>query len=502
MYIHQMPYNERRQLCVILDRNELWVELGIKHMQYDEDTIEKLKRFISMGPMGRSPSCELLHLWSHQNHTVDELFILLHRMGLYNGMYLIKDLVEDKYHKLFNVDHLTGLLSSELKKLRIPDSKVPSVDFDNTTKETLNKDCGLDNGVSSECNESGIVGRLLNGPVDNALSPTQNQQLDSNKMLTAHVVQSAGATPLIPYEDLEVATQNWSTSRVLGQGGFGTVFRGTWKCTQVAIKRLETKLNSKKDLTEQIRQSITELHCLNTYRHDNILPLYGYSIGGPYPCLIYQYMSGGSLDSRIRTNDIRKLLNWPKRLTVAIGTARGLQFLHTTLHNNKPLIHGDIKSANILLDPMDHPRIGDFGLAREGPDNNYTHIKVSRIQGTLPYLPDDFLRSRHFSTKVDTYSFGMVLFELATAMSASNRKTIFLKDQVINHPPDRIFELKDNRVPGYDCIFSELIRIGKNCVEKRAKDRPEMVQVLLMLEEVAKMKSESGKSNDGCLEDS
>ncbi|KAG8234857.1 hypothetical protein J437_LFUL013359, partial [Ladona fulva] len=98
-------------------------------------------------------------------------------------------------------------------------------------------------------------------------------------------------------------------------------------------------------------------------------------------------------------------MSWVQRQNIARGTARGLQFLHTI--GDKPLIHGDIKSANILLDQNFEARIGDFGLAREGPNNQYTHIKVSRVHGTRPYLPDEFLRSKQISTKVDTYSFGI-----------------------------------------------------------------------------------------------
>lgn len=101
------------------------------------------------------------------------------------------------------------------------------------------------------------------------------------------------------------------------------IVTGTWKCTKVAIKRLDQKDNQPEYETEQIKQSITELHCLNAYRHDNVLPLYGYSIGGPHPCLVYQYMAGGSLDNRLHTNDPKKVLNWPSRLNIAIGVARG-----------------------------------------------------------------------------------------------------------------------------------------------------------------------------------
>lgn len=81
-------------------------------------------------------------------------------------------------------------------------------------------------------------------------------------------------------------------------------------------------------------------------------------------------MAGGSLDNRLRTRDPARVLHWPSRLNIAIGAARGLQFLHTNMINGKPLVHGDIKSANILLDPNDSPRIGDFGLAREGEQSN------------------------------------------------------------------------------------------------------------------------------------
>lgn len=496
MYIYHLPYEERRKLCFILDQQNKWEELGLKQMNFDEITVDGLKKEIYRG---NSPSNELLTMWGHQNHTVLELFVLLNRMGVYQGMTLLKDFVDDKYHVLIREDNL-----KMLKKLQIHDSKVPNQNFDNNSVKCVTKPINLD--YSNECNETKNQCHKTNDKPLNQEANNNNNNLphsplpgsrrkDSTKMLTACVAESAGATPQIPYAELEKATDNWSSTRILGQGGFGTVFRGIWKCTQVAIKRLETKENTRKDLTEQIRQSVTELHCLNAYRHDNILPLYGYSIGGQHPCLIYQYMPGGSLDSRIRTKDNKKTLSWPTRLDIAIGTARGLQFLHTTLHGNKPLIHGDIKSANILLDPMDQPRIGDFGLAREGPERHYTHIKVSRIHGTLPYLPDEFLRSKEFSTKIDTYSFGVVLFELATALSASDKRIpSFLKEHVVNYPLENILELKDKKADGYDFIFKELIRIGKLCVAKKAKDRPEMVSALLLLEKVTEGESEASSS--------
>ena len=123
-----------------------------------------------------------------------------------------------------------------------------------------------------------------------------------------------------------------------------------------------------------MQQSMGELRILNAVRHDNILPLYGYSLGGDFPCLVYQFMPNGSLEDRLLCRQGTYPLNWEHRFNIARGTARGLQFLHTM--GDKPLIHGDIKSANILLDKNFEPKIGDFGLAREGPQSHYTHMKV------------------------------------------------------------------------------------------------------------------------------
>lgn len=131
------------------------------------------------------------------------------------------------------------------------------------------------------------------------------------------------------------------------------------------------------------------------------------------------------------------------------------------------------------------PRIGDFGLAKEGPQSEQTHITLEKIHGTRPYVPQEFLRGRKFSTKVDTYSFGIVLFELGTALSAysHNRKEKLLRDHVLYYEGD-ILDLKDKKGDSEegDYIFVGLINIGKWCVETKPKNRPEMLSVLIELE--------------------
>ncbi|KAF5293041.1 hypothetical protein FQR65_LT11033 [Abscondita terminalis] len=470
IYVYDLPHSERSELCRILDQNNKWEELGGTHMKYDYLTIQGLRKEIYRG---NSPTEELLTLWGHQNHTVLELFILLSRMRHYQAMSVIKSQVDRKFHILINEaeDNLNHLLE-DLKILndgrRLDDNQNPQIVVNG-------QELSRENNESFRCNQLKPKSPLPLGRLAGSNGLTMSD--------ISCVAESAGAIPQIPYEELQRSTNNWNPAVVLGKGGFGTVFKGIWKCTQVAIKRIEQKEDNPESHSEQIKQSITELHCLNAYRHDNVLPLYGYSIGGPQPCLVYQYMSGGCLENRLRTRDPTKFLSWQQRLNISIGTARGLQFLHTI--GEKPLIHGDIKPANILLDPSDNAKIGDFGLAREGPHSDYTYIKVSRIHGTRPYLPDEFLRSKKVSTKVDTYSFGVVLFEIATALGVyvEQRPNKFLRDHVYNYEGD-VYDLKDKRVNGGDSCYTGLIDIGKVCVNKKPKDRPEMVAVLISLEQI------------------
>lgn len=348
---------------------------------------------------------------------------------------------------------------------------------------------------------------------ENNVPPPESQKSNTRTKASdvaeaSSVAESYGSVPIIAYKELVVATNGWDKTTILGKGGFGTVFKGTWKNTLVAIKRIELRGGeSASSHQAQLQQSLREMRFLNSCRHDNILPLYGYSLDGDEPCLLYQFMPNGSLEDRLLCRHGTRPLSWMQRHNIARGTARGLQFLHTI--GEKPLIHGDIKSANILLDQNFDSRIGDFGLAREGPNNQYTHIKVSRVHGTRPYLPDEFLRSKQISTKVDTYSFGIVLFELATGLRAYDdaRARKFLKDHVEGCEEDGTeMTLVDRKAnldgstsielmgaegamgcPSPDItlgspIFGDLLHLGKMCVKRRPADRPEMVLVLQELD--------------------
>ncbi|KAG9430100.1 serine/threonine-protein kinase pelle isoform X1 [Apis mellifera carnica] len=177
-------------------------------------------------------------------------------------------------------------------------------------------------------------------------------------------------------------------------------------------------------------------------------------------------------------------LSWIQRHEIAKGTACGLQYLHTI--GEKPLIHGDIKSANILLDKNFEPRIGDFGLAREGLEND--SMKVSKIHGTRPYLPEEFLHERKLSTKVDTYSYGIVLFELATGLPVYDESRLenkFLKDLIGTLENENLVSLIDKKAGEKNKqVFDNFMILGKWCSNHQAENRPEMYNVFKKLNDL------------------
>lgn len=521
MFVYNLPYCERKSLCRLLDINDKWEELGGIYMKFDVLTLQYIRK-------KQSPTDELLNLWGIQNHTVLELFVLLSRMQHYQAMTILKPLVNPKYHRLIyeGEENLSRMFAAHSLRKDDGGSGTGAVGYsvpyrpdqnrehmEPSAPTQISKDLGLSSNnlnmdepvhkilpkvplmPPAEVKIVNTAGAAVNGSrrdsgeshhPGSSQPPRQerNESPSTRKLSNASIASSSAeaCTPLINYTELEAATNGWDRSCIVGRGGFGTVYKGTWKNTLVAIKKLENQkdnMESEEVLEAQRQQSLRELKYLNSCRHDNILPLYGYSVGGEASCLVYQYMVNGSVEDRLLCRHGTKPLTWQQRHNIATGTARGIQFLHSV--GDKPLVHGDIKSANILLDPYFEPKIGDFGLAREGPLQQYTHIKVSRVHGTRPYLPDEFLRGKKFSTKVDTFSFGIVLFELATGLRAyeESRPKKFLKDHVEAVSETELSDLADVKAGPDDCATATgLLALGRWCVQYRPKDRPDMVLVL------------------------
>ncbi|XP_059800395.1 interleukin-1 receptor-associated kinase-like 2 isoform X1 [Hypanus sabinus] len=232
--------------------------------------------------------------------------------------------------------------------------------------------------------------------------------------------------------DLKQATDNFNESFKIGQGTFGCVYKANRFNTDYAIKLLDKLQDVNLETAREF--FCREVESLYQYRHSNIIALEGYCAENDSYCLIYQYMSNGSLENKLHCENPADVILWEARLKIAVGTARAIQYLHQC---DVPLIHGNIKSSNILLDEYLTPKLGDFGLVKMGPlskdasqINSHTTLKTKTLQRHLAYLPDEFVRHRWLSEKIDTFSFGIVLAEILTGMKAvdESRQPAFLKD--------------------------------------------------------------------------
>ena len=280
----------------------------------------------------------------------------------------------------------------------------------------------------------------------------------------------------INYDLLQMITNNFNTERMsyggrlIGTGGFGEVFLGIFNNGyKVAIKRLK-KMEEAAEIEKQFR---TELDSLITYRHKNIVRLYGYSIDGPGKCLVYEYLCNGSLEDRLqRTGKTPPLLN-AIRVSILQGTADGIAFL-----NKQGIIHRDIKSANVLLDENFSPKVGDFATARGGPRGNNTMAMSTQVViGTSAYLAPEAL---HFdvSTKLDSYSFGIVILEIITGLPPldQDREEKDLKSHVEENEVEDVLDMSGGEW-NMD-VVEKLLDISGKCTERTKKRRSNVGDIL------------------------
>ncbi|KAA0184848.1 hypothetical protein HAZT_HAZT000800 [Hyalella azteca] len=256
-------------------------------------------------------------------------------------------------------------------------------------------------------------------------------------------VELDSSLPLVPHISYEILykitdgfceTPHARGGRKLGEGAFGVVYKAEisvkdlWGNDTTAFHRsslLQQEENSdvkqlaikKLNIADERvdKQFKTEVEILSQCNHVNILPLEGYSCDGPHWCLLYAFMLHGNLQDRLACCNDTQPLTWKQRLSIGEGTAEGLAYLHT--FHNQPMIHRDVKSANILLDVNMQPKVGDFGLVRMGSNGSRTgtNIKTTTVFGTSAYMAPEAFRG-DVSTKMDTFSYGVVMLELITGL--------------------------------------------------------------------------------------
>nr|XP_057930886.1 interleukin-1 receptor-associated kinase 4 isoform X3 [Doryrhamphus excisus] len=300
--------------------------------------------------------------------------------------------------------------------------------------------------------------------------------LKSHKLLAAASLLLPGFTSF-SYDELRNMTRNFDERPMsaggcrLGEGGFGTVFKGVLCNTAVAVKKLNPVDDvSPDELQIQFKQ---EVQTLKVLKHDNLVDMVGYSSDGPHPCVVYAFMANGSLLDRLACWEGSPPLSWKERCLIADGTARGLDYLHSNHH-----VHRDVKSANILLDENLVAKISDFGLTRASAKRTATTVMTEMIVGTCAYMAPEALRGE-ITPKSDIFSFGVVLLEILSGLAPAdeNREPQFLMDMrhdIDDEDEDLTLEaFMDKRMSDWDLSLAESIYcLASSCLHERKNRRP------------------------------
>lgn len=300
----------------------------------------------------------------------------------------------------------------------------------------------------------------------NSIRDAEQQDLDMDMCL--------GQLKRYSFHELQQATDGFSIDNLLGSGGSGQVYKGHLQDgTVVAVKRLRDR--------NAVPQFKVELEMISLAAHRNLLRLKGFCTTCTELALVYPYMPNGSVASRLGE---KPPLEWATRKNIALGSARGLVYLHEQC--DPKIIHGDVKAANILLDKEDEAMVADFGLAKF-LDHSVSHVTTA-VRGTIGYIAPESL-SGQISAKTDVYSFGILLLELIAGQTEIGFRRLSgqkLVDWIKRlHEEKRLHELVDEDVNKKGYVVEELERVVKVallCTLLLYAERPKMSEVLQMLE--------------------
>ncbi|KAL5739344.1 hypothetical protein ACOSP7_028252 [Xanthoceras sorbifolium] len=274
---------------------------------------------------------------------------------------------------------------------------------------------------------------------------------------------SASGLPRYAYKDIQKATQNFTT--ILGQGSFGPVYKATMPTGGVAaVKVLASNSNQGE------REFQTEVSLLGRLHHRNLVNLIGYCVDKGQHMLIYEFMSNGSLANLLYSEG--QVLGWEERLQISLDISHGIEYLHEGAV--PPVIHRDLKSANILLDHSMKAKVADFGLSKEEVFDG----RNSGLKGTYGYMDPAYMSSNKLTMKSDIYSFGIIIFELITAIHPQQNLMEYVNLAGMSH--DGVDEILDKQLVGACNIeeVRELAKIGQKCLHKSPRKRPSIGEVM------------------------
>lgn len=287
--------------------------------------------------------------------------------------------------------------------------------------------------------------------------------------------------------ELKVICQNFSSNNFIGEGGFGPVHKGFiddklrpgLKAQPVAVKLLDL------EGLQGHREWLTEVIFLGQLRHPHLVKLIGYCCEDEHRLLVYEYMPRGSLENQLfRRYSVS--LPWSTRMKIALGAAKGLAFLHEA---EKPVIYRDFKASNILLDSDHTPKLSDFGLAKDGPEGDDTHVST-RVMGTQGYAAPEYIMTGHLTAMSDVYSFGVVLLELLTGRRSVDKTRPNREQNLAEwarpqlNDSRKLARIMDPRLEGQysEAGAQNAAALAYQCLSHRPKHRPTMSTVVKTLE--------------------
>ncbi|KAM7531785.1 hypothetical protein LguiB_035195 [Lonicera macranthoides] len=335
--------------------------------------------------------------------------------------------------------------------------------------------------------------KKIRQPVVDPIQPSSSENLKAS-LKTKEVSNEGGpdyvAARTFTFRELAAATKNFRGDCLVGEGGFGRVYKGRLESSNqmVAIKQLD------RNGLQGNREFLVEVLMLGLLHHTNLVNLIGYCADGDQRLLVYEYMPLGSLEDHLHDPlPDKKRLDWNTRMKVAAGAAKGLEYLHDKA--SPPVIYRDLKCSNILLGEGYHPKLSDFGLAKLGPVGDNTHVST-RVMGTYGYCAPEYAMTGQLTLKSDVYSFGVVLLEIITGRKAiDNSKTAGEHNLVAWARPllnDRrkFSQIADPMLQGQYPMrgLYQALAVAAMCVQEQPNMRPVIADVVTALTYLASQK--------------
>ncbi|KAK9273951.1 hypothetical protein L1049_018763 [Liquidambar formosana] len=315
-------------------------------------------------------------------------------------------------------------------------------------------------------------------------------KLPSNPEEVEYLRRDSATNPLIAFtfDELKIITDNFRQDHLLGGGGFGNVYKGfISKDLREGLQPLSVavKVHDGDNSYQGHREWLAEVIFLGQLSHPNLVKLVGYCCEDEQRVLIYEYMARGSVENNLFSRVLLPL-PWSTRMKIAFGAAKGLAFLHEA---EKPVIYRDFKTSNILLDLDYNAKLSDFGLAKDGPVGDKSHVST-RIMGTYGYAAPEYIMTGHLTPRSDVYSYGVVLLELVTGRKSLD-KTRPAREQnladwalPILREKKKLLNIVDPRLEGDYPVkgVHKAAMLAYHCLNRNPKARPLMRDIVDSLE--------------------